>query len=64
MYDSCIRPGRILVTVRDIVVGRPYMSTVIGLCGGIVVTDSAVYSVSSEGHGLLDSNWVVGAEHL
>ena len=52
------------MTARDIVVGRPYMSTVIGLCGGIVVTDSAVSSVSSEGHGLLDSNWVVGAEHL
>jgi len=34
------------------------------LCGGVVVTDSAVASVSSEGLGLLDFDRVVGAERF
>ena len=52
------------VTARDIVADRACLSTVIRFCGGVVVTDSAVSSVSSEALSLLDFDWVVGAEHF
>ena len=52
------------MTARDIVVGGACTSTVIRLCGGVLVTDSAVSSVSSEAQALLDFNWVVGTEHF
>ena len=52
------------MTARDIVADRACLSTVIRFCGGVVVTDSAVSSVSSEALSLLDFDWVVGAEHF
>ena len=44
--------------------GESLPSTTIRLCGGVLVTDSAVSLVSSEAHGLLDFTWVVAAEHF
>jgi len=52
------------VRARDIVSDRACTSTVIRFCGGVVVTDSAVSSVSSEALGLLDFERVVGAERF
>ena len=52
------------VTARDKVADRACTSTVIRFCGGGVVMDSAVSSVSSEVHGLLDFDRVVGAERF
>ena len=52
------------LTARDIVADRACTSTVIRFCGGVVVTDSAVSSVSSEALGLLDFDRVVGAERF
>ena len=52
------------LTARDIVADRACTSTVIRFIGGVVVTDSAVSSVSSEALGLLDFDRVVGAERF
>ena len=52
------------VTARDIVADRACMSTIIRFCGGGVVMDSAVSSVSSEALGLLDFDRVKGAERF
>ena len=52
------------VTARDIVADRACTSTVIRFGGGVVVTASAVSSVSSEALGLLDCDRVVGAERF
>ena len=52
------------VTARDTIADTACTSTVIRLCGGVVVNDSAVSSVSSEALGLLDFDQEVGAERF
>lgn len=52
------------MTGRDIIADRACTSNIIRFGGGVVVTDSAVYSLSSEAHGLLDFERVVGAERF
>ena len=52
------------VTAREIVADRACTSTVIRFGGGVVVTDSAVSSVSSEALSLLDFDRVVSAERF